>query len=526
MKFFKVNKKIATLFLLIISIIIILGISLKGNLGNPNVEDLALLNWKENGPFELSPERGRFALLYSFVEDNSLTFSIPLARFAAPDIAVLESGEYVSLFMPGVSFLTIPGYLMGKYFGASQLGAFAVIALFALLNFLLIRAIIKRLGASSLVADLAALTFIFATPAFTYAVSFYQHHISVFIMLLAIYLLLRYRNFWSLATVFFLCAASVVIDNPNLFMMFPIGVYALMRIVSLTKGEKKLSLEIKPFLLLAFGAMIIPACFFLWFNWASYGDALQLPGTLQSVEAVDENGNISSLSDADVLAGNAAGNPDEEKTAVGFFKTRDIITGLYVHLFSPDRGIIWFSPVILLGIYGIGILYRNKSSVGNLFTAIIVVNLLLYSMWGDPWGGWAFGSRYLIPTYSILAIGIGLAINSFDSKKSHYLFLAIFLILFIYSAGVNTLGALTGNSNPPKVQVLSLEELSGVEQKYTFERNWQYLQEEGSKSFVFRSWGHNWLNAKQYYFLVYFLILVIATTGFYRVVMIDKSNKT
>src|SRR5438105_4429802 len=91
----------------------ILSFSLRGLPGNPTPAELNTKVWKDNGPFELSNERGRFALLYSVIEDHKLNFSVDLAKFAVPDLAY-TNGKYVSLFAPGVSFIDIPGYLLGK----------------------------------------------------------------------------------------------------------------------------------------------------------------------------------------------------------------------------------------------------------------------------------------------------------------------------------------------------------------------------------------------------------------------------
>lgn len=515
MKMIKMNKKLIFSVGVVALCITILVLSVRGNIGNPSAEELSSHKWSDGGPFELSPERGYFALLYSFVEDHSLTFSIPLTRFSAPDIAVNADGKYVSLFMSGISFLAIPGYCVGKYLGVSQVGTFLVVSLFALLNVILIKSIIIRLGGGKISAYLSAFIFIFATPAFTYAVSFYQHHISVFMILLSIYLLLRWKNFWSLAVIWFIYALSVVIDNHNLFLMFPVGLYAMGRIINLKKGKKYWSLILKPVLIATFTTTIIPIGFFLWFNQASYGNPFQLSRTLSSVEAINENGIVINLSKKDILAGNSVENVSEKKSVLGFFKTRNLLGGFYIHFFSPDRGVIWFSPVILIGIYGLIFIYRKNKSVGNLLLAVISVNVLLYSMWGDPWGGWAFGSRYLIPTYAILAIGLGLAL---DQNRKRYWLLAIFFLLFIYSAGVNTLGALTSSANPPEIQTPYLEELSSVEQKYIFMRNWQYLQSTGSKSFVFQSWAHNRMNAEQYYHLVYSLIVIAGAVAIIHII--------
>jgi hypothetical protein len=99
--------------LLVIFTTVILAVSLRGNPGNPDETSLNTLAWKDNGPLELSPERGRFALTYSIVEDNSVHFSVPIARFATPDLGYKDS-HYVSLFAQGVSYLVVPGFVRGS----------------------------------------------------------------------------------------------------------------------------------------------------------------------------------------------------------------------------------------------------------------------------------------------------------------------------------------------------------------------------------------------------------------------------
>ena len=190
--FFKYKDKLLFLILILFASGVLM-VSLRGLPGNPTVPELNLKIWKENGPFELSPERGRFALIYSIVEDKSFYFSKSIAGFASPDVGI-QNGHYVSLFAPLLSFSAIPGYLIGKYFGASQVGTFAVISLFALFNFFLIRAIAIRLGANKIAATLGAFVFLFATPGFAYAVNLYQHHLSTFLILLSIWALLKSKK--------------------------------------------------------------------------------------------------------------------------------------------------------------------------------------------------------------------------------------------------------------------------------------------------------------------------------------------
>lgn len=517
MKKVRFNKNLIFSVSVILLAVVVMAMSVRGNLGNPKAEDLSFPQWKEGGPLELSPERGRFALTYSVAEDHSLQFSLPLARFVVPDLAVSPSGQYVSLFAPGVSFLVLPGYFLGKALGASQIGAYAVISLIALFNGWLIYLIVLRFSTNRWAAALGGLVFLFATPAFAYAVNLYQHHVSVFFLLAGIYILARWNNWVSLITVWTLCGLSIVIDNPNFFLMFPLVIFVLGRIMVLKRSKLGLSVNINPWYFPTVFALAIPLFFLVWFNQASHGDPFKLSGTLPSVAAIGQDGRPMRSQTAELLGIQDHGE-SVEKSAVTFFKTRNLLQGFYIHLLSPDRGIIYFTPVILLGIWGLRIVWRRYSELGRLFVSIILVNLLLYSMWGDPWGGWAFGSRYLIPTYALLAVGLGVLL---DNWRRSWSFIILFLFFFIYSAGVNTLGALTTSANPPQAEVLSLEKVSGHEEKYTYARNWQYLNEKGSKSFVYQTIGKNHISAKKYYYLI---LAGVLATGLLLLIFLVKTN--
>lgn len=524
------------LFIIFCSLMLIL--SIRGIAGNPTEQAINSDKWIENGPLETSADRGKFALTYSIVENHSLSFSLPLAKFATPDLARAD-GKYVSLFAPGISFLAIPGYLIGKAFGVAPLGAFTTIALFALLNVMLLRAIAIRLGAHPIAANIGAALFLFATPAFSYAVTLYQHHVSTFFVLLSIYALLRWNNFWSLTLVWFLCALSLIVDYPNLFLMLPIGIFALGRIILAKWEQNNLRIKIKPGWLLTLLAITVPFSFLLWYNSAANGSPFQLSGTLPRAETIDEAVRpvqAKGMTDDELTQ---AEKPAEEKVALGFFKTRHLLNGFYTLLISPDRGTIVYAPIILAGIVGFIFLYPrarrgratidavwrpqvhyhqnsisngtakewNNQKIGNLLIMIILVNFLLYSMWGDPYGGWAFGSRYLIPAYALLAIGLAVAITKL--RKNHF-FLITLVVVMTYSLWINSLGAVTTNLNPPQEEALALEKTYNIEVKYDYERNLQMLDQNKSKSFVWQTFVQKYLSAKKYHELISgFLITVI-----------------
>lgn len=505
--------------LLIAFCVSILTLSIRGLYGNPSSEEINDPEWKDQGPLELSPDRGRFALTYSIVEDKSVHFSVPIAKFATPDLGY-KDGKYVSLFAPGVSFIVSPGYIVGKFFGLSQIGTFAIISLFAIVNVLLIRAIAIRLGANSLAASISALIFIFATPAFSYAVTLYQHHISTFLILLSIYILLKWKKIWPLAIVWFLCATSIVIDYPNLFLMLPIGVYALGRIFNIEKTEKTFNVKIKLLSIATLVSIVFPLMFFLWFNKISYNNPFQFSGTVASVKAIDEEGKPASPKGVNASDIDRFLNPEkQQKSSIKFFETRELLSLMYIHLIGLDRGTLVFTPIILFGLAGIPVLYRKEQKKLALLLSIIGLNVLLYSMFGA--GGWAFGSRYLIPSYSIMAILIAIALTKWKTKTLFFLF---FIPILIYSVSVNSLGAITTSRNPPKVEAIPLEKITGRHEKYTFTRNLDYLRSNRSKSFIYKEFASNYLDAEQYYFVVTIpILMLIILMAFY--LNISSKNK-
>lgn len=487
----------------------ILFFSLKGVVGNLTPMQMNQPEWKNTRPLELSPDRARYALIYALVDEKSFSFSPPVAAFAAPDVAYTD-GRYVSLFAPSLSVVASSGYIIGKYFNLAQVGSFAVVAIFALLNVFLIRAIAIRLGAHPLAGSIAGLTFLVASPAFAYAVTLYQHHLSTFLLLLSFYLLLRYKSVWSLFAIWMLYGFSFSVDYPNFFLLMPVAVAAFVKIVALKKMRQVTEIKFSFARLLAMTGIIIPFLFLFWFNVNTYGNPTQLAGTLERAIEVRKDG--SPLLESKVLIDRMKQRKEkielEEKSFLGFFQTRQLIRGFYEHFVSLDRGMIVYTPVILLGFVGLIFAYRKKTPYLGLLVAVIGFDILLYSLWDDPFGGWAFGSRYLIPAYAFLAIFISILLTR---MQRYSFFLLFFFAVAVYSIGVNTAGAITSIANPPRVEAEALGLKYHMKPEYTFMRNIGLLQTGSSQSFIYQTVGHNYVTAWDYYrSLVGFIIIGLA----------------
>ncbi len=499
------SKIVFVLFILISAII--LAATLRGIPGNPKESDLNSLEWKESGPFELSPERGRFALIFSVIENKTFFYSPEIAKFSAPDVG-FKDGAYMSLFAPGLSLITLPGYIIGKHYDIAQVGTYAVVAVFALLNVALIIKLSRLLGANKLGSFFAAFVFLFATPAFSYAVNLYQHHISTFLILYSLYLLITSKNALGYYLIFFVFGLSVAVDNPNLFFMFPIGAAAIFEMIKTERKDGYIKININPMHILSIAAVAIPLFIFMTYNKEVNGDYLKLSGSLESVKQIDSLG--LPVKEVKLTKDNAKtllSGTNEKKDPVRFFKTRHLLNGFYIHIFSPDRGMLHFTPIIFLGIIGY-LISKNeidKKIAATIWNVILVI-ILLYSMWGDPWGGWAFGSRYMNPLYALLSIFIGIGFKKFQGRIVINLIIAA---LLIFSLRVNTLGAVTTSAIPPKIQVLQLEKLSGKEEKFNYKRAEGLLNQNISKSYLFNAYANKYMSAWGFFDLIFKTLAVI-----------------
>ncbi len=502
-------KKILGTFFTILFCSLVLALSVKGIPGSPVGTDLVDPVWNETGPLEPSIEGGRFALLYSLVENKSFEFSEEVALLATPDLGY-RNGKYVSLFAPGASIIAIPGYILGKMVGLSQVGSFAVIALFALLNVYLIKKIAVHLGANSLASTIAALTFLFATPAFSYASTFYQHHISTFFILLSVFILIRFNTIASFIAIWIIYGIAFIVDYPNLIMMLPIAVFAVSKMLLIAKTNSKVNISYSIPKILTLLSVVLPLIFLFWYNQNANGGPLKLSGTLDRVMSFDTEGIPLLGSDLvkEALEKKTLSAPPDSSFFSAFLNKYSI-NGLYVHFLSPDRGMIIYTPIMLFGIFSLfkHIKKWNKNIV--LLVCIAAFNIIVYSMWDDPQGGWAFGSRYLIPTYAVLSVFIAFLLTKF---KKNALFLVLFFAVLSYSIGVNTLGAVSSTSNPPKHEALALEKQYKKPQKYTYFRNVDQLKSGDSKAFVYRAFANNYLSAWDYYANI--VILLVVSFGF------------
>ncbi len=104
-------------------------------------------------------------------------------------------------------------------------------------------------------------------------------------------------------------------------------------------------------------------------------------------------------------------------------------------LFSPTRGLFFWSPFLVLAGFGYPVLFRRSSGGFWLMYALPLLQIAVIS--GRVWdwqAGFAFGARYLAPILPLLALPCALGVQRWPKAG---------MTLAAYSIGVTTLATLT-----------------------------------------------------------------------------------
>lgn len=481
------EKLLIPFFVIVTFLILILGV--KGFANYPNFFQISN-NTAVEGPFEASNSTSRYALTESIVDNHSFFFNQTQAKFATPDL-VKYNNKYFTIFTPGVSFLGIPFYIIGDKIGYTQILTYLSVTLTALLNLFLVYLLAQKFGASKPAALLSGMIFLFATNAFPYAFSYTQHHLSTALILLALLNAAGKRSFLNDILFGFIFGAGILADIPNVFMMAPIGIYIFFAHFEISNIVNKIKISFKLYI---FGFLIgiIPLLFiFALYNHTltgSYTKIAQLIG--RSDYGVQKT-----------VVKQAAPSIYDQKLA---FQTRNELNGFYILLLSDERSWLMYSPIVLFGILGMVLIYRKKKmqGFGTVAIAVVLVDIIIYSMFSDPWGGWSFGARYLIPAAAILCSAIGLA---FEKYKGNYLFLFMLILSLLYSIYISTLSVATTTSIPPKQESLAL----GVPIPFTYQYNLQLSGANKSDLYIYGAYFSRYLSVNEFVDMYAGLIIMI-----------------
>ncbi|MDB5238800.1 MAG: hypothetical protein JWO00_135 [Candidatus Parcubacteria bacterium] len=498
------KKDIFALTFIVIFGAVLYGLTLRGAPGNPQAGDFKEKLDLPTGAFELSPERGRYVQTASLAERGTYSLDKTWALVAYPDVGVAESGSYYSFFAPGVSYMALPFYLVGSMFGYAQVGTFSVEVLFTLLTLVFIYLIGRKMfGLSVGLSIFAALIFGFGSTAWSYSVTLYQHAFTTFFMVSSVYAIWRYSTSvsrWSFLYPAYVWAAyglAIFVDYPNAILMLPVMVYLFLTAFSLQSVRDTVKLNIRMSAVVAALAFVLITGLHFWHNQYYFGSWKQLSGGLPTYQLeatpadtaliapplVPANEIAATQAAAVTATSTAAEDATSTKNVVAFFHERKMPQGFDVLLFSGERGLFFFTPLFILSFFGFGFFCRKNKGLPMpyaIMAALVATNIFLYASWGDPWGGWAFGPRYLIPSMPWLALFAAW----FVSQGRHIVMKKIGVYaLFLYSSAIALVGALTSNAVPPKSEALLLPIKT-----YNFMKNFGYLQGDQAGDFVYNTY--------------------------------------
>ena len=112
-----------------------------------------------------------------------------------------------------------------------------------------------------------------------------------------------------------------------------------------------------------------------------------------------------------------------------------VLSGAYNLLFNTDKGLIFFTPVMLLLPYALWRFVKTFKWEGILIGALFLSNLLIYSAWWAWEGGESWGPRFLLPIIPLTIVPFASILNGSLSKVA-------VTVLLIAGFLVNLLGVM------------------------------------------------------------------------------------
>ena len=489
--------------------LVLLAAVIRGQAGNPIYHQTQEeRNKKVGSPFESTGSTSRYAMIEAMVEDQTFFLNEERAKFAAPDV-VQYKGKLFSIFTPGVAFLGIPFYIIGKTIGFPQFITFLSTAILALINLCLVAQIAKKFGAGRYSAILSGFIFLFATSAVSYALTLTQHHLSTAIILLALISSMGKTTFLKNAWFGILFSAGLLVDIPNGIMMTPIGIYMLIKHFKKLEPEvNQIKFRIKLSFVAILIGMIPLLAVFGWYNHETTGSYTTIAQTIGRSDYFEPP----EIREQNRLEKESQDAFDEKLP----FDTRNQISEFYILLVSNQRGWLIYSPIILIGALGLYYVYKKEKTLATVIISVILSNIIVYSLFGGL-GGWAFGPRYLIPAAAILSAAIGITVERF---RRNVFFIVAFIILLAYSLGVNTIGAMTTTQVPPKVEAVNLPNPI----PYTYEYNLQLIDKNLTSSLVYNLYLFKFMSVREFLY-AYYAVVLTAIVSAYLFVLFGKEKK-
>ncbi|MBU0665934.1 MAG: hypothetical protein KKC26_01095 [Nanoarchaeota archaeon] len=387
------------------------------------------INWNENS---------RIDLTLAIIDEGTL--SIDSFYKNTGDRAYFEK-HYYSDKTPGMSFLTMPIYVVYKFFfgtpvlhhnlfniGVSLSWLWLVFlfitftsSLFGALSVILVYKSLKFFTKKELHKNVIVIVYGLGTLVFVYSRLFLSHVTGTFFIFLSFYLILqmKHESGWTKKKCFLaglVGGLAVVVEYPVVMVLFCLIVFMFF----LKKWKQTIIFiagSILSLMLLFFYSHSITGSPFV--SLYSFVD----DNLLENYQ-IDDSGTNSDYSSENlsnfIFSAKLA-------TKTMFFFHKEKLSKILRLLFLPYRGLFFYYPILLFSLFGLFFMFK-KFKYESLFIVFIFLLFILFNSSLDTWwGGASFGPRHLTLLMPFLMIPL-----LFAMKKIKLKYLMPFIVISIF----------------------------------------------------------------------------------------------
>ncbi|HYB04382.1 MAG TPA: hypothetical protein VED17_07965 [Nitrososphaerales archaeon] len=339
------------------------------------------------------------------------------------------NGNYYMANAPGIAFFTLPGAIAAFLLKGGPLDLYGNTLLFTEIPIAIANSFaayfVFKIGNYYFRKDVSsylAFCYAFSTISWPFATFLFQSDVSALLDLMVVFLVIkidrasscgRGMRFGPPVLAGLVVACGVITDYVNGILIPTIGVYLFFALRK--QGRKLVGKSLLGFLS---GSIGTSSLLLGLYNYSSFGKFFVSSEQLY-------------LHSASIL-GNFNFPVDQ---------------GLFLNLLTPMRGLFFFSPVLLLGVWGFWEMLRDSSTdrEGLLILSVFLGILMLYSAWYDPTGGLSFGPRLIVSSIPFLLLPAGFVISKTRNRFSY----AFVYLLYAVGVCISGAAAFVGALAPP-----------------------------------------------------------------------------